>query len=174
MSHPRVKSLEVRRSQAGIPGKLFDKPLKGLPFMICASVQEMEFPHVPGENVVYPGPILAPVRPLSREHHPQMAEFLDRKRTIIINMGSNFWYTPSDVKNIADAIIQTRKGFAGNMTFQVLWKLNGKKMYEDILRETLSDALEDVHTEDWFEPAMLAILQHPNVVAFVNHGGASE
>ena len=173
ISHPKIKALEQRRSKAGIPGKLLDKPLKELPFMICASVKEMEFPHVPGGNVVYPGPILIPVPPLSGEQYPDLAKFLDRKRTIVINMGSNFWYTPSDVENVAEAIARAQHGLPEKMTFQVLWKLNGKKKYEEMLRTRFSDILENVHMEEWLDPPPLAILQHPNVAALVNHGGAN-
>jgi len=172
VTHRRIKSLESRRSKAGIPGKLLDKPLKDLPFMICASVQEMEFPHVPGGNVVYPGPILIPVSPLSREDYPSITSFLDRKRTIVINMGSNFWYTTSDVESIAEAIMRTRKRCT-RTSFQVLWKLNGKKTFEELLQTKLGSALDDVHTEEWIGPPALAILQHAHVVAFVNHGGAN-
>ncbi|KAI0701956.1 hypothetical protein BC835DRAFT_144752 [Cytidiella melzeri] len=173
MAHPRIKALESRRAKAGIPGKLLEKPLKELPFMICASVKEMEFPHVPGDNVVYPGPILIPVPRLSHEQYPDLASFLERKRTIVINMGSNFWYTPADVENIIDGILRAQQVCREKASFQVLWKLNGKKTYQELLHTKLGDALVDVHTEEWLEPPTLAILQHPNVAAFVNHGGAN-
>ncbi|KAI0339006.1 UDP-Glycosyltransferase/glycogen phosphorylase [Trametopsis cervina] len=173
VTHPRIKALESRRSKAGIPGKLLDKPLKKLPFMICASVKEMEFPHVPGKNVVYPGPILIPVPVISHAQYPDLTNFLDRKRTIVINMGSNFWYTSADVENIAEAILRARKTCSDKVQFQVLWKLNGKKTYEELLQDRLGEAMDDVHMEEWIEPPALAVLQHPNVVALVNHGGAN-
>lgn len=180
MTHPRIKALEKRRSKAGIPGKLLDKSLDKLPFMICASVEEMEFPHVPGGNVVYPGPILIHVPPLSNTEHPDLVRFLDRKRTIVINMGSNFWYTRADVENIAEAILRARHTLSEKAqtdlktsSFQVLWKLNGKKEYEELLQTKLGEAADDVHTEEWLDPPALAILQHPNVAALVNHGGAN-
>lgn len=142
--------------------------------MICASVKEMEYPHVAPPNVVYPGPILVPIPPLSAKKHPDLASFLDRDRTIVINMGSNFWYTEEDVENVADAIVLARKQYADE-GFQVLWKLNGKEGFETLLERRLGkELLDSVRTEDWIEPPALAVLQHPNVVAFVNHGGASE
>ena len=173
-SHPRIKALEGRRSKAGIQGKILDKPLNDLPFMICASVKEMEYPHVAPPNVVYPGPILVPVPPLSAERYPDLAQFLDRDRTIVINMGSNFWYTTEDVENIASAIVLAWDR-CGSQRFQVLWKLNGRKGFEALLERRLGqELLVAVRTEEWIEPPALAVLQHPNVVAFVNHGGASE
>lgn len=172
-THPRIQQLEKRRAKAGIHGKLLDKPLKELPFMICASVREMEYPHVPGHNVVYPGPIVVPVPPLSEGAYPDLTGFLGRGRTIIVNMGSNFWYTEEDVQGVADAIVLGRKR-CGQKMFQVLWKLNGKDAFETLLEERLGkELLESVRTEEWIEPPALAVLQHPNVVAFVNHGGAS-
>ncbi|KAI0683607.1 hypothetical protein BC835DRAFT_1423191 [Cytidiella melzeri] len=172
-THPRIKALESHRSKAGIPGKLLGKPLLDLPFKICASVKEMEFPHSPGDNVVYPGPILIPVPPLSHEKYPELASFLERKRTLVINMGSLFSYTSADVENIVDGILRARQVCRERTPFQVLWKLNGKETYQELLQARLGDALVDVHTEEWLEPPTLAILQHPNVVAFVNHGGAN-
>ena len=141
--------------------------------MICASVKEMEYPHVSEKNVVYPGPILTPIPPLSSEQYPELAKFLDRKRTIVINMGSLFWYTHSDVENIAEAIVRAQHELPEKTTFQVLWKLNGKDKYEELLSTKFGGILEDVRTEEWLEPPALAILQHPNVAGFVNHGGAN-
>ncbi|KIP07363.1 glycosyltransferase family 1 protein [Phlebiopsis gigantea 11061_1 CR5-6] len=172
-THPRIKALEGRRSKAGIQGKLLDKPLKDLPFMICASVKEMEYPHVAPPNVVYPGPILVPVPPLSADRYPDLARFLDRDRTIILNMGSNFWYTTEDVESIATAIVLVRAR-CGDKTFQVLWKLNGRKSFGPLLERCLGQELLDtIRIEEWIEPPALAVLQHQNVVAFVNHGGAN-
>lgn len=62
-------------------------PSKELPFMICASIKEMEYPHVSEKNVIYPGPILIPVPPLSSEQYPELVKFLDRKRTIDLSSG---------------------------------------------------------------------------------------
>jgi hypothetical protein len=172
--HPRVQLLETRRAKAGIQGKLLDKPLKELPFMICASVKEMEYPHVAPSNVVYPGPIVVPVAPLSREKYPDLSGFLDRDRTIVMNMGSNFWYTEEDVVNVADAVALAQKR-CKDKSFQLLWKLNGKKAFETIVEQRLErELLDSVRIEEWIEPPALAVLQHPNVVALVNHGGASK
>ncbi|GJE93742.1 glycosyltransferase family 1 protein [Phanerochaete sordida] len=168
-THPRIRTLEARRAKAGIRGQLLDKPLRALPFLICASVCEMEFPHVPGANVVYPGPIVVVPPPLAPG---ALADFLARARTLVVNMGSNFWYTEADVAAVADAVVLARERCP--VRFQVLWKLNGKKAFEGLLEERLGkELLEDVRTEEWIEPPALAVLQHPNVVALVNHGGAN-
>lgn len=181
LAHPQIKALDKRRSEAGIQGSLLENVSDKLPFRIVASVQEMEFPHVPEGNVVYAGPILIPVPPLSSTQHPDLARFLDRKRTIVINMGSLFWYTRADVENVAEAIVRARnklsekasKDSKTSSSFQVLWKLNGKKEYEELLEAKLGEAMDDVHAEEWLDPPTLAILQHPNVAASVNHGGAN-
>lgn len=172
-THPRIKALEQQRAKAGIKGALLDKPFKQLPFMICASVKEMEYPHVPLQNVVYPGPILVPVLPLSATEYPVLARFLDRERTIVINMGSNFWYTLDDVEGVLGAIEGARTSCA--KPFQVLWKLNGKKEFEDVLEARLHGEIRDsVRIEEWIDPPALAVLQHRNIAAFVSHGGASK
>lgn len=141
--------------------------------MICASVKEMEYPHVPLHNVVYPGPILVPVPPLSATECPVLAGFLDKERTIVINMGSNFWYTHEDVEGVLGAIEKARTRCT--RPFQVLWKLNGKKEFEDVLETRLHGELRNsVRIEEWINPPALAVLQHHNLAAFVSHGGASE
>lgn len=181
LTHPQIKALDKRRSEAGIQGRLIENASGKLPFRIVASVQEMEFPHVPEGNVVYAGPILIPVPPLSSTQHPDLARFLDRKQTIVINMGSLFWYTRADVENVAEAIVRARdklsekasKDSKTSSSFQVLWKLNGKKEYEELLEAKLGEAMDDVRAEEWLDPPTLAILQHPNVAASVNHGGAN-
>ena len=174
VTHPRVRALGRARSQAGIRGHVMDRSFHKLPFFICSSARELEFPHIPADNVVYPGPILIPVPPLTRESYPKLGEFLDRDRTIIINLGSNFWYSNEDVVSVADAIVDARRCCPTKAKFQVLWKLNGKKAFEVLLLEKLAAEGDAVRVEEWIEPPTLAVLQHPNVVAFVNHGGASE
>lgn len=145
-----------------------------IPFMICASVKEMEFPHVVPHNFVLAGPILSPVPPVSDKTYPEMATFLSRKRTFVINMGSNFWYTVDDVANVANAIVIARERCGENCPFQVLWKLNGMKAFDTLLSAILEGMMDDVRMEEWIIPPTLAILQHANVAGFVNHGGASK
>ena len=176
LTHKRMKVLETRRAKAGLRGKLFEKSMKDLPFFICSSVMELEYPHIPPANVVFPGPILIPVPPLSGSTYPDLASFLDRNRTIVINLGSNFQYTTADVVAVVDAILDAQDRCSWKGGFQVLWKLNQKKKFEDILERNLSTGPERnmVRVEEWIEPPTLAVLQHPGVVAFVNHGGASE
>ncbi|PSR78623.1 hypothetical protein PHLCEN_2v7370 [Hermanssonia centrifuga] len=171
--HPAIRALEVRRSKAGIQGRVFNKSFQRLPFFICSSVMEMEFPHIPSPNVVFPGPILVPVPPLSSATYPDLTAFFDRKRTVIINLGSNFWYSHEDVESVADAILDAQQRCQEKGSFQVLWKLNGKKAFEIMLEKKFGKQSDTVRIDEWIEPDTLAVLQHPNVVAFVNHGGAS-
>ncbi len=174
LTHPRIRALEVRRSKAGIRGGVLNKSFQRLPFFICSSVMEMEFPHIPSPNVVFPGPILVPVPPLSSATYPDLTAFFDRKRTIVINLGSNFWYSHEDVESVADAILDAQQRCQEKESFQVLWKLNGKKAFEIMLENKFGKQSDTVRIDEWIEPDTLAVLQHPNVVAFVNHGGASK
>ncbi|KAI0342292.1 UDP-Glycosyltransferase/glycogen phosphorylase [Trametopsis cervina] len=172
LSQSRIRVLDRARAQAGMKGKLFIRKRTHLPFAICSSVREIEYPHDSPSNVVYPGPILVPVPVVATERYPDLTAFLDRKRTIVMNMGSLFAYNKEDVENVVSAIRRAREA-GDKMDFQVLWKLNGMKEYEDVLRTGLGDAADDVRCENWIEAPMLAVLQHPNVVGFVHHGGAN-
>ncbi|KAJ3557699.1 hypothetical protein NM688_g1330 [Phlebia brevispora] len=172
-THPKVRALESRRVKAGIRGRIFDRHFEDLPFFICSSVMDMEFPHIPPPNVVFPGPILVPIPPLAADAYPDLAAFLDRKRTIVINLGSNFWYSQEDAAHMAEAIADAQERSEEKGGFQVLWKLNGKKSFQDLLGEKFGKEHDAVRIEEWIEPPTLALLQHPNVAAFVNHGGAN-
>lgn len=174
LTHPKIRALEARRAKAGIRGRIFDRSLKDLPFFICSSVMEMEFPHTPPRNMVFPGPVLVPMPPLAADAYPDLAAFLSRKRTIVINLGSNFWYSREDAAHMADAIADAQERYEENGGFQVLWKLSGKKALEELLERKFRKGQDTVRIEEWLEPPTLALLQHPNVAAFVNHGGASK
>ncbi|KAI0338157.1 UDP-Glycosyltransferase/glycogen phosphorylase [Trametopsis cervina] len=174
-TNPRIRALDAARTAAGIPGRHFGRPWDSLPFVICASVKELDFPHVSDRNLTYAGPILFPEPVLSREQYPELAAFFARRRTVVVNMGTLFWYGREDVQAFVEAIMRAREACKGRgeEPFQVLWKLKEKKEFEEVVDAMLGDASGDVRVEEWIEPPTLAVLQHPNVVAFVHHGGAN-
>jgi hypothetical protein len=141
---------------------------------ILASLPELEYPHVPNPRTVFAGPILTPTKPVSTDNYPEIAAFLDRGRTILINLGSLFTYTEADAYAIAEAIIQARARLHDRGGFQVLWKLRELKQFEQLIRERLGEDVEGVRLETWIDPPATSVLQHPNVLAVVHHGGASE
>jgi hypothetical protein len=141
---------------------------------VLDSLPELEYPHVPHPRTVFAGPILTPTKPVSTDNYPEIAAFLDRGRTILINLGSLFTYTEADAYAIAEAIVQARAHSHGRGSFQVLWKLRELKQFKQLIREQLGEDMEGVRLETWIDPLATLVLQHPNMSAAVHHGGASK
>jgi len=87
-------------------------------------------------------------------------------------MGTHFFFTEAQVKAVVN-------GFLGVLNHdsdvQFLWKLPNKARFEDQIEETLRDTgdKERFRIVDWIEADPASIMKHPNVVAYVHHGGAN-
>lgn len=174
--HPRRRSLDAARHSIGLPGSVLEanQDDRSRAF-IHASLAEIEYPHVPRPLTVYAGPILTPVAPLSRADYPDLAGFVEGGpgRVVYVNIGSLFSYSAVDVRAVAEAYVAARKRLADHGGFRMLWKLPRAEEYTDILNEVLGEKRTDVRIEEWVDAPALAVLQHPDVVLSVNHGGAS-
>jgi hypothetical protein len=173
-SNPRVDELEKLRAAANMEGPVVRDGTE-LEFVLIPSVPAMEYPHEPMEKVVYVGPMLADA-PDINESHPTLARFITRARTVHLNMGTLFRYTEDDVRAVVEAVVDVRARMATRGGFQVLWKLPRKANFDALLESLWPDeeTKDSVLIQEWLEPPSIAILQHPNIVVSVNHGGASE
>jgi hypothetical protein len=170
--HPSLRALNAARYARGMKNHVLQH-MGTAEFILCPSVLDMEEPHTPNSRVVPTGPMVLPVRRVSPEDYPELAAFLDRGRTVVLNMATLFVYTPADVRAICEAIVDARGRLASRGGFQVFWKLP-KERFSGIVAELLQGEDERaVRIEEWIEPPMLAVLSHPNVVASLNHGGAN-
>jgi hypothetical protein len=168
---PEASALRAARREVG----LRHAPLDSLPFHLIPSILELEYSHLPPPNAVLAGPILVPMAPLSADDHPGLAAFLDRGRTVYLNMGSLFLYTPADVLATCASITSAHARLADHGSLQVLWKLPKKDEFTDVLTTGLKDVpMESVRVEEWIAPDALEVLEHRNVVVSVHHGGASK
>jgi hypothetical protein len=172
--HPKRRILDAARKEAGLSGSVMSKPGETARITILASLPELEYPHVPAPRVMFAGPILTPVGPVSNDMYPDIAKFLDAGRTIVINLGSLFSYTERDAFAIADAIVLARAQLEDRGGFQVLWKLRERAQFQQVILNRLGENVVGVRIETWIEPPAMAVFQHPNVVACVHHGGASK
>jgi hypothetical protein len=175
--HPKRRSLDAARHSMGLPGSVLEANQNdSARALIHASLAEIEYPHVPRPLTVFAGPILTPVAPLSRTDYPDLAGFVEGGpgRTVYVNLGSLFTYSAMDVRAVAEAYVAARKRLADRGGFRMLWKLPRPEDYNNILNEILGEKRPDVRIEGWVDAPALAVLQHPNVVLSVNHGGASE
>jgi hypothetical protein len=172
--HPKRRRLDAARNEAGISGSVLSTVGETARMTILASLPELEYPHVPAPRTVFAGPVLTPTTPVSKETYPDIAAFLDGGRTIVINLGSLFSYTERDVCAVVDAIVLARARLQDRGGFQVLWKLRERDQYDQLIQDRLGKDTEGVRIETWIEPPALAVLQHPNLIVAVHHGGASE
>jgi hypothetical protein len=177
LRHPARRSLDAARKAAGLPGSMLASAQKQAVCNIHASLEALEYPHVPKPRTVFAGPILNPVPAVAADTYPDLAAFLAQGRTVLVNMGSLFTYTPADTIAMAEALVAARKELAGSGGLQVLWKLPDASGFQTLLDEHLGLPAQRrtwVRVEEWIEPPALAVLQHPNLAVFVHHGGASE
>jgi hypothetical protein len=177
MVHPARRALDADRKVAGLSGSVLSPPGENAVCIIYASLAELEYPHVPNPRTVFAGPILTPVPPVDADTYPDMAAFLARGRTILINMGTLFKYDTDDVNGVVEGIVAARRELQHKGGLQVLWKLPDISTFEALLDERLGSPTqrqEWVRIEKWINPPALAVLQHPNLVASVHHGGASK
>jgi hypothetical protein len=175
--NPRARAIDAVRKEAGLAGSVLTSLEGGSLGSIVPSLPEIELPHVPLPRTVFAGPILTPVSAITATEHADLAAFLARGRTALINMGSMFLYTTDDVIAVAHAIVDARTRLLGRGGLRVLWKLPGASAFAALLDERLGPTTERrewVRVEEWIDPPALAVLQHPNVVVSVHHGGASE
>jgi hypothetical protein len=174
--HPKRRTLDSARKAAGLPGTILSPPGEGSRAIIHASLAELEYPHVPNPNTVFAGPVLTPISPVTRETFPEIAEFLEGGRTVLVNLGSIFAYTEDDVQAVADGIVIARSRLADRGGFRVLWKLPQASKFSALLDERLGTKTEreGIRIEEWIDPPALAVLQHPNLAVAVHHGGASQ
>jgi hypothetical protein len=171
---PSRRKLDAARHAAGLQGSFLHSMNEGARACIHAWIPEMEYPHVALERTISVGPIFKHVPPVSSSTYPELTRFLDEGRTVLVNLGSIFQYTNDDVEAIASAISLAREKLQDRLVLRILWKLPRAETFQRILDKHLEEIRKDVYIQEWIDAPSLAILQHPNIVAHVHHGGASE
>ena len=87
-------------------------------------------------------------------------------------MGTHFHYTKSQAKAVISGFLS---GINHDSNTQLLWKLSDKSKFESPIEEALKDPRDKERFKivDWFEAVPASIMKHPNVIAYIHHGGAS-
>ena len=170
---PEVSELDKYRNAHGLPGHLpFVKTARiRAVHVICPGVREIDFPlFIPDFLGLY-GPIVLDTAPIETAD-PELNEWLGRGETVIMCMGSHFHYTESQVKAVINGFLS---GINHDSNTQFLWKLSNKSELESLVDEELSDARDKKRFKivGWFEADPASIMKHPNVIAYIHHGGAN-
>jgi hypothetical protein len=139
--------------------------------VICPSVRETDFPLAVPEWLGLYGPIVLDTTPIEGSD-PELNRWLDRGETVLMCMGTHFHYSESQVKAVID-------GFLGAITHdsntQFLWKLSDKSKFDDLIEEALKNPRDKDRFKivEWLEADPASIMKHPNVIAWIHHGGAN-
>jgi hypothetical protein len=138
---------------------------------ISATFPEASLPlAVIPENVTLAGLIVLSSAPVA-EQDPDLATWLARAPTVLINLGSWVYYTEDRAVPLARAVedVLDRTGV------QVLWKFRKYGEFGDEFGTRLRPYLESgrLRMENWLAADPPAILESGHVVASVHHGGAN-
>ena len=117
------------------------------------------------------GPLVLDTTPVEVAD-PELARWLDRGETVMMCMGTHYHYTESQVRAIVDGFL----GAVGHDSrIQFFWKLSGKDRFEGVIDGLLANPKdrERFRIVDWIDADPAAVMDHPNVVASIHHGGAN-
>jgi len=169
---PEVSELVKYRNAHGLSGWLpMEAPYTRKRHIICPSVRELDFSLVVPDNLGLYGPIVLDTSPIEVAD-PDMNRWLDRGETVVMSMGTHFHYTESQVKAVIDGFLSA---VSHNLNTQFLWKLLDKPRFGPLIEEALKHQRdrEKFKIVDWLVADPFSIMRHPNVIAYIHHGGAN-
>ncbi|KAF7595863.1 hypothetical protein BBP40_004356 [Aspergillus hancockii] len=172
---PRIKELRDYRNSHGVPG-----PIPGLstkrsnPITLLPTRRETELPCFLPDHFILCGPILRPCAPIIEED-PELAAWLSRRPTVLVNLGSHVMYTNKELEEFM-------KGFRMLLDkrpdIQILWKImpvSGAVVEDPNLPDNLRSAMAEgrVRIETWLAVEPICILSSGHVQCMVHHGGSN-
>ena len=143
---------------------------KDITFLSGGSL-DSEFPlSVIPSNAVICGPIYLSSAPASQQD-PELATWLKRAPTVLINLGSRTTFTEQASREIITALKQV----FDTTSVQVLWKYNKRDAFSDDFLSDVSKELANgrLRLEKWLTADPAALLETGDIVLFVHHGGAN-
>ncbi|KAF5382861.1 hypothetical protein D9757_007252 [Collybiopsis confluens] len=139
---------------------------------LCPSTPDLDFPLSIPSNITLCGPLVMPTAPIELVD-PSLATWLDQAPTILVNLGSHVTFDSSAIHELVGGFRMLLKH---HPTIQILWKL----LPEGDVRDTFEECAEmdqNIHGRlravQWLHSEPFAVLQHPNVICSVHHGGAN-
>ena len=177
MSSPAVKQTAALRKSLGLPNTAGLRYKYGMRF-ICPALPEIDFPFaVIPEEILLCGPIVVPFDPLE-ESDPELMKWLDNGPTVLINLGSHVVADERIAREMVSAFrilldYHDKKGGSSNV--QVLWKAKANGDIQKVIDGIIGKEIKEgkVKVVAWLDAEPVSVLQHPNVVCTVHHGGAN-
>ena len=168
----KVAELIKYRNERGIPGRLpLETPVSSALHIITSGIRELDYPLVVPDNLGLYGPLVLDHAPIEAAD-PELAQWLDRGKTVMMCMGTHFHYTESQVRAVVNGFLGALDQDSG---VQFFWKFSEKDGYDDLVEELLVNPKdrERFKIVDWIQADLSVVLNHPNVIVSVHHGGAN-
>ncbi|ESZ94616.1 glycosyltransferase family 1 protein [Sclerotinia borealis F-4128] len=172
VTSPTIKAIEAGRKEAKIPGQypFFVPYSKDIHYLLPTAREiDLKLPYIP-ENITTCGPLTLPSYPLSKTD-PELLEWLEKKPTVLVNLGSHVNGNVESNRNIATGI---RILLAKNTNMQVLWKLKpSASNFDPAIKEILAPVAGQVRLVKWLDAEPISILRSGHIIVSVHHGGAN-
>ena len=167
-----MKNLIKYRNERGLPGRLPLETSKSRALhIISPGIRELDYPLFIPDTIGLYGPVVLDTTPVELAD-PELAEWLDRGKTVMMCMGTHYCYTESQVRAVVNGFLGAVDRDSG---IQFFWKLSGKDEFEDLIEELLANPRdrERFRIVDWIHADPAAVMNHSNVIVSIHHGGAN-
>lgn len=167
-------------------------PPPGLRILVANS-PDIDYPFkVLPPHLIPTGPIVRAAPPVSIVD-PALEEWLGRRETVYVNLGTHLEASPGEAVEMAHALKSVLDRAAtlerkGRKALQILWKLgrkpvvDGLKSEKDVYDGPWKPVVDVLHSEleedtvrvtDWVTCEPKSVLESGHVICAVHHGGAS-
>ncbi|EEH48457.1 uncharacterized protein PADG_04536 [Paracoccidioides brasiliensis Pb18] len=165
----RELTAHTKSQGLGKPRDVFNIYDKNVPWL-SPSLVESDYPLVIPSNVTPCGPIFLSLGSIP-ERDPELAAWLERAPTVLVNLGSMTTYSQADAEEMVGAI----RILLDNTGVQVLWKFFKRHDYSDDFLIPLADDLASgrVRIEGWISVEPASLLESGHIVLSVHHGGSN-
>lgn len=139
--------------------------------IISPGIHELDYPlFIPGNMGLY-GPLVLDTTPVEVAD-PELARWLDQGETVMMCMGTHYHYTESQIHAVIDGFLSA---VSRDSSIQFFWKLSAKDRFEGVIDKLLANPKdrERFRIVDWIDADPAAVMEHPNVVVSIHHGGAN-
>ncbi|RLL97770.1 hypothetical protein CFD26_101966 [Aspergillus turcosus] len=146
-------------------------------FHLSPALKELDWPMEVPDNILPCGPILLPTASVEKQD-PELASWLRKAPTVLINLGTLYAPDPKVAENIARGLKMFLTSWKGDKV-QILWKLPKHPHDEDdVYAQSIKPLQAEVEADSariqpWFEVEPMAMLQTGQIVCSVHHGGAN-
>ena len=176
MTSVHTRQIQALRRSLGLRNLFGITPEPGVTY-VCPALTEIDFPFaVIPEEMLLCGPIVMPFDPLE-DKDPALMKWLDNGPTVLINRGSHVVSDEKLAREMASAmrIMLDYHDKKGSNKIQVLWKARPVGDFEKVIDEIIGKEMKEgrIKVVAWLDTEPVSILQHPNVVCTVHHGGAN-